>query len=298
MTDTAVAGPAHSLSGFAVRHGLHAAGQRPMLGAYLRQLWRYRHFTAAYANAQVVASITNTRLGRLWQVLTPLMNAAIYYFIFGVILGTSRGMDTSVFIAYLCTGLFIFHFTQTAVINGARSVSNNLGLIRALHFPRATLPIATTLTQAQNLLASMAVLVAIVLATGEKITPTWLSAVPALALQTTFNLGLALILARVGAKIADVKQVLPFVLRTWMYGSGVLYSVELFAEHLPPTVAQIMLANPLLVYIELMRHALVASAPDVVPLGRLWLLAAAWAVVVLIVGVIFFWRGEKEYGRG
>jgi teichoic acid transport system permease protein len=137
-----------------------------------------------------------------------------------------------------------------------------------------------------------------VLATGQPVSPRWLLAVPALVLQTGFNVGLALILARIGARVADIRQVLPFVLRTWMYASGVLYSVELFVDHLPPAVAQTMLANPLLVYIELMRHALVGPAPDVVPPGRLWLLGAGWAVVVLLAGIVYFWRGEKEYGRG
>ena len=48
-----------------------------------------------------------------------------------------------------------------------------------------------------------------------------------------FNAGLALLVARLGAKITDLKQVMPFVMRTWMYASGVLYSVENFAKHLP-----------------------------------------------------------------
>jgi teichoic acid transport system permease protein len=30
----------------------------------------------------------------------------------------------------------------------------------------------------------------------------------------------------------------------------------------------------------------------------LWLKAVGWAVVVFIVGFIYFWRGEKGYGRG
>ena len=76
----------------------------------------------------------------LWQVLTPLINAAVYYVIFGVVLNTSRDVDN--FIAYLCTGVFLFGFTQTVIQAGAQAITGNLGLIRALHFPRASLPIA------------------------------------------------------------------------------------------------------------------------------------------------------------
>jgi len=60
----------------------------------------------------------------------------------------------------------------------------------------------------------------------------------------------------------------------------------------------VLLANPLLVYIELARYALVDSGHPVGPLPRLWLLAFLWAVVAAAAGFVYFWRGEQEYGRG
>jgi teichoic acid transport system permease protein len=307
MPDTAVsavgddqrgtqARPGQSLSAVASRYGLKPAGRRPTLVAYIGQLWTYRHFITAYANARLISAFTNARLGRLWQLLTPLINAAVYYLIFGVILNTKGGIPN--FIAYLCTGLFVFGFTQSVALQGTQAITSNLGLIRALHFPRASLPIAVTLTQFQNLLVSIAVLVGIVILDGEPVTIEWLLLVPVLVLQSVFNVGMALVLARVGAKVTDLKQLLPFVMRTWMYASGVLYSVENFARHLPQAVAEVMLANPLLVYIELSRLALLETAPIASPPTRLWLMGIAWALVVGLGGFVYFWRGEQEYGRG
>jgi teichoic acid transport system permease protein len=280
----------------AERHGLSVAGARPSLPAYIRQVWSYRHFITAYANAKVAAAFTTVRLGRLWQVLTPLTNAAVYYLIFGLIVKTGHGIPN--FIAYLCTGLFVFNFTQTVVLGGIQSISGNLGLVRALHFPRASLPIALTLTQLQNLAASILVLCVIVLVTGEPITVEWLLVIPALLLQSIFNAGLAMGLARLGAKMLDLKNLVPFVMRTWMYGSGVLYSVAAFVQHLPPWAATIMKINPMLIYIELMRHALLEGAPLASPPGQAWLLATGWALLAGVGGFVYFWRGEQEYGRG
>lgn len=298
MANTAVVDPNAGLSQaqLAARYGLGVAGRRPSLVEYTRRLWSYRHFTTAYANARLVASFSGTRLGQLWQVLTPLTNAAVYFLIFGVVIGTNDTVPN--FIPYLCTGLFIFNFTQAVVLAGVQSITGNLGLIRALHFPRACLPIAVTLTQFQNLLASMAVLAVIVLVTGEPLTVEWLLIVPALLLQSVFNAGAAMAVARLGSKLTDLKQVIPFVMRTWMYASGVLYSTALFEEHLPGAVTRLMHFNPLLVYIELAREALVDSAPLAVPATQLWLLGAAWALVVGVGGFVYFWRGEQEYGRG
>jgi teichoic acid transport system permease protein len=280
----------------ALRHGLQPAGRLPRLGEYIGQLWHYRHFITAYANARIIAGFTTTQLGRLWQLLTPLINAAVYYLIFGVILNTKSGIPN--FIAYLCTGLFVFAFSQSVVLQGTQAITGNLGLIRALHFPRASLPIAVTLTQFQNLLVSMIVLVGIVIADGEPVTLQWLLIMPALLLQSLFNAGLGLAVARLGAKFLDLKQLVPFVMRTWMYGSGVLYSVENFAKHLPGPVAEVMLANPLLVYIELARYALLETAPIASTPTRLWLLGVGWALLAVVGGFLYFWRGEQEYGRG
>jgi teichoic acid transport system permease protein len=298
MTETALAGPesAQPMRELAERHGLSVAGARPSFPEYVRRLWRYRHFTAYYANAKLVATFSNARLGQLWQVLTPLANAAVYFLIFGVILNVKSSVPN--FIAYLCTGLFIFQFTATVVQTGTTSISGNLGLIRALYFPRACLPIAVMLQQLQSLIAAMVVLIFIILVTGEPITVEWLFLAPMLLLQSVFNAGLGMVVARLGAKVTDLKQLMPFIMRAWMYGSGVLYSVENFEEHLPGWANAIVEVNPLLVYIELARHALMESSPLTSSPMRLWMLGAVWAVGIGIVGFVFFWRGEQEYGRG
>ena len=192
----------------------------------------------------------------------------------------------------------MFTFTQTALVTGTQSITNNLGLIRALHFPRASLPISVTFTQFEHLIASMVVLIGIILVTGEPVTLTWLLVVPALLLQSVFNVGLTLIVARIGSKVTDLKQIMPFITRTWMYASGVLYSVTLFEEHLPRYAAELLRINPLLVYIELVRDALLASTVLASPPWQLWLLGSGWALLVGAAGYIYFWRGEKEYGRG
>ncbi|MEU5564220.1 ABC transporter permease [Micromonospora musae] len=298
MANTALADPDAGLTQaqLAARYGLRVAGERPSLADYSRRLWHYRHFIAAYANAKLVASYSNARLGQLWQVLTPLTNAAVYFLIFGIVLKQNSIPN---FIAYLCTGLFIFNFTQTAAQNGTQAISGNLGLIRALHFPRACLPLAITVTQFQQLLGSLVVLLAIVLVTGEPITFAWLILVPAVLLQTIFNAGLTMAVARMGAKVSDLRQVMPFVMRAWMYGSGVLYSVALFEESLPGWATRLVEFNPMLVYIELARIALLEEAPVLnSSLPQLWLVATGWAIVMGVGGYLYFWRGEQEYGRG
>jgi teichoic acid transport system permease protein len=304
VVSTTSVGPEAGLSGaeLATRYGLAVAGARPGIVKYTRQLWSYRNFIVTYASSIISASFSKARLGRLWQVLTPLSNAAVYYLIFGVLVGTKR--DVPNFITYLCIGIFTFLFTSASAVQGVQSVTKNLAMIRALHFPRATVSLATTWTQLQNFLAAMVVLLAIALATHEPISHTWIYMPPCIALQLMFNTGLGFACARIGAKIPDLKQLAPFVTRTWMYMSGVLYSATKFDANLPGPLATVAKLNPAVVYIDIMRHALLrrfANSPAyawVWPPMVTWALAIGWAVVALAAGYIYFWRGEEEYGRG
>jgi teichoic acid transport system permease protein len=287
------------LAALAARHGLTVSGARPSLPQYIRQLWARRHFISAFATAKLTATYSQAKLGQVWQVMTPLLNAAVYYFIFGVLLGTKNGVPD--YIPFLVTGVFVWTFTQSSIMAGTRAISGNIGLVRALHFPRAALPISFCLQQLQQLLFSMAALVVILLIVGVPPAVSWVLAVPALVLQFVFNAGVSMVLARIGAKTPDIAQLMPFVLRTWMYVSGVMWSIEnLLQRHgdWPVWLDDVLRANPAAVYIDLMRFALIDTftASQLPP--HVWAWAVGWAVLAGAGGFIYFWKAEETYGRG
>ncbi|MFJ2608999.1 ABC transporter permease [Streptomyces sp. NPDC091279] len=280
------------------RHGLTVSGARPSLVQYVRQLLNRRHFILAFSRAKLTAQYSQAKLGQLWQVATPLLNAAVYFFIFGLILKADRGMPRHVYIPFLVTGVFVFTFTQSSVMAGVRAISGNLGLVRALHFPRASLPISFALQQLQQLLFSMIVLFAVAVGFGSMPTLSWLLILPALTLQFLFNTGLALIMARAGAKTPDLAQLMPFVMRTWMYASGVMFSIPVMLADKPQWVATVLQWNPASIYMDLMRFALIedyaaANLPD-----HVWAAAGGWALLFAVGGFVYFWKAEERYGRG
>jgi teichoic acid transport system permease protein len=316
------------LAELAARYGLRPSSARPGLVDYMRLVWQRRHFITAYATARNVSMYTEARLGQLWQVLTPLLNSAVYYLIFGILFEQKRGIAH--YLAYLVTGVFIFAFTERSIVVGSTVMRANLPLIRALHFPRACLPLAYVMVELQQLLLSMIVMFAIVLGVGEPLTWYWLFMVPALLLQATFNVGACMIMARLGAGAQDFSQLIPFLTRIWRYFAGVMYSLTSLPSYatLPTFAKDIISLNPAAVYISLARYAIMATqrtdAPGAKPYNAglcaefhaklnpplqaychasittsdLWLAGIGWAVVTLIVGVLFFWQAETKYGRG
>ena len=276
-------------------HGMSRAGARPPLPTYIRDLWGRRHFIVSYTRASNAAMYSSSFLGQIWQVLTPLLNAAVYYLIFGYLLKTKRAIPN--YIGFLTIGIFVFTYMQNSIIQGARSVTTNLNIIRALHFPRASLPLGTTAIAFQQLLASLIALLPIVLLSGEPIRPSWLLLAPILLLESVFALGCALIIARIGAAIPDTSQFLPFLLRTWLYLSGIFYSITVFTRGKPHWVRVVLELNPGALYPELVRHALLVH-PGSRLTPHVWAAATGWAVFAIVVGLVYFWLGEETYGRG
>lgn len=290
--------PSAELARLAAAHGLTLSGARPTLPRYIAELWDRRHFVTAYATARMQATYSTAKLGQLWHLVTPLLNAAVYYFIFGIVMKASNGVPD--YVPFLITGIFVWDFIGSSINAGTRAVHSNRGLVRALHFPRASLPISTVVQLFQQLLVTMGALVVLLLAFGQRPAWSWFLAVPALLLMAVFAAGCAMVMARIGSKSPDVSQLMPFVLRTWMYSSGVMWSIDqmLKSDHLPHHwVLTLLKLNPAAVYIDLMRFALIdsfkptRSRPTCGPRHRL---GPARGVG----GFIWFWKAEEEYGRG
>ncbi len=295
---TAVPEPVPAPDGQAVRAlvdqwGLTSSSARQPIRSYIRELWTRRDFIIALGSGRKSAQYRDTSLGRLWQVLGPILNAIVYYFIFGVLLQTSKGVEN--FPAFLIIGVFTFTYTQRVVTGGTKAIANNRNIIRAIHFPRAVMPLSVIVQEVQQQVVSLGVLAIIVLLTGEPVTWLWLGVVPAVLLQTIFNVGLCMMVARWTAASRDVAQLVPFVMQTWRYLSGVMFSIPVFTADLAPWVEKVMYLNPMTEYIELMRGCLLVdySTPQ-----YLWAFAAGWAVIFLVVGFLVFYRAEESYSRG
>lgn len=239
----------------------------------------------------------NTTLGNLWHLLNPMLLIAVYYLVFGVLLGTRRGSDN--FIGFLSIGVFTYQWASKTITGGARTIVSNEGLIRSLQFPRALLPISSALREALTFLPSLGVMVVVMLATGEPVTWGWLLIVPVALLQGCFGLGAGFLAARAADRFRDTLNLLPFVFRLLFYGSGILYAVDerFHGAFENPWVVRAFLANPFYCFVSLWRHAMMSSQ-SIQHVPAMWLSATLWAVALLLVGLLVFRRGEKEYGRG
>lgn len=270
--------------------GLTEVGTRPRLGPYLAETWRLRTFALRLAGSRLISGLLPNRLGVLWIVLKPLALAIVYGTIFNFILaGAARPAN---FVPYLIVGVFVFEFFTGSFGNGSKAITNNSKLVQSFGFPRVLLPIAVVAEQAMKMIPVVLLLGILLLVLGEPITWSWLLIIPILATMGVFNLGVALIVARVSVRTRDIQQLVPIINRILFYASGIFFNVDGALANFPTalTIAHLI---PTYEFISLARDVLLAgySAPLLA-----WVAAPIWALVMVVGGVIYFWQGEPRYG--
>jgi len=272
------------------KFGLHRVGARPSLGDYLRQTWERREFIYELAKARVQKQNQQNRLGMLWVVLKPTLNAIMYGVIFGVLQGDKKGPDFPVFVII---GVFLFEFFTSSMNGGAKSITGNSALVQSLSFPRLSLPVAQITQNILTLMPMVAVMFIYAMILGTTPKWSWFGIIPLIAIFSVFNIGVALMCARITVHVRDFTQILPLISRMLFYTSGVLFSVDRILNHWPWLVL-VFDYHPLYQTLQLAR-AMIMNNADYNPMG--WLVVSAWALVILVVGLVYFWKAEERYGR-
>jgi teichoic acid transport system permease protein len=265
----------------------------PSTREYLQQMWARRSFAVAMPIEEVRSTHQDTLLGNIWHLANPMLSVAVYYLVFGVILDASGRIEN--YVLWLMIGVFAFGLTSRSVLAGATSISANQGLMRAMRFPRALIPVSTVIGRLLTFGFELGVLMIVALATGEGLNRNLLGLPAIVALHSALNLGGAFIAARLNDSYRDVQQVIPFVFRLLMYVSGVMFSVQAYVDEETEHwwLSRLIELNPMVQILDMYRWAIMGNAIDPMRVVE----TGAMSLVLLVFGFWYFRANELQYGR-
>lgn len=226
-----------------------------------------------------------TAMGALWVVLQPLMTAAIFSILFGVFVKVpSDGLPYVVF-AYPATALWTL-FAQ-AFERGNSSLLLEERLITKVYFPRLVIPMAASMSTMADFAIAALLIIPIVFAFGIGIEPRILLAIVAIPPVLMVSSSLGVLFASLSIRYRDFRQLAPFLIQLWFYGTPVVYSLRVVPErfHLP------ILLNPVSAPVLLFRHAFTGS--DLPPTWSVWT-SYLISTILLVVAVIVFRKVERR----
>lgn len=274
------------------RSSLRSLNYRPTFSTYLKELWENRYFMVAYARSSAFGDGRGTFFGRLWMILNPAFQIAIYGLIFGVVLRTHRGIDN--FVGFLTIGVVFFRFLIAGINGGSSLIQRNRNLIGSFQFPRATIPISSSIRAAlDNLIPGLVAICAALLFQWNKGISWTIVLVPILFIMMhVWAAGAMMITARFTAFFPDGRNFLRLVTQGLFFISGVFFSLDRFSGSIALSTA--MKINPLYQFLHAIRQC---TLDGIVPSTLQWLYLSGWTLLVFVFGLVYFWGAEERYAH-
>jgi teichoic acid transport system permease protein len=259
------------------------AGLPPLI-RYWKSLWSRRTFIAEYSRSELREQHFNSLFGQLWLILNPLLLSAVYFFLIIIIQGSS---DETRY-AHLTATLFLFYLVANSLTGGVKSITAGQRLILNTAFPRIMLPISAVVIAVAKFLPTLLVFLIIRTVFGLPYTWEMFWAIPILLITIFLALGLAITISCINVYFRDISSFLPYLTRTLLYLSPVLYE----ASALKPELLAIEAFNPLFPILDSWSRVLVhGQAPE----GSSLFTGLAWAAGVFLIGTYVFLSREREF---
>jgi ABC-type polysaccharide/polyol phosphate export permease len=259
-------------------------------------LLRHRQLVQDFAWRDLRARYKGSVLGFAWNFLNPLLQLAVYYLLFGVLLPVPRltaGGEAPAYgyAVFLFTGLLPWTYFASSLQAGASAVLANAGLVKKVRLPLPVLPAAAVLSSLANFALGLVVLAAVLVVAGVPPHLTLVYVPLIVAVQTILNLGFAYALSALAVFFRDVLHILGILLTLWYFLTPVIFPLASVAQN-HPTEAALLRLNPMTpIVVSYQRVVLDGLAPE-----WAWLAySAAFALVVFFGGFAFYRRASASF---
>lgn len=252
----------------------------------LRDVWEHRELLWFLAWRDIKVRYKQTLIGAAWAMLKPIMSMLVFSLIFGTLIGVDSGVVP--YPVFVYSGLLTWNLFASALGQSGSSLVSNASLISKVYFPRLVLPIASVVVALLDFLVALLVLVVLMLAYGIVPGPTVLILPLFVALALATALGVGLWLSALEIKYRDVGHTVPFLTQFWLFITPVIYPSSV----IPAQWRWLYSLNPMVGVVEGFRWSLLGNgrAP-----GVSLILSVAVMLVVLVSGLVFFKRSERQF---
>ena len=203
-----------------------------------------------------------SHLGLLWALLNPVLMLALYFTVFGFILGGNLGAlpdeTPTDFALAIFLGLILYQLVAETLVVAPSMIVNNPNMVKKVVFPLEILPLAHLGAIWFNTLISLTLLLAGAAIFGRGLTLTGLLWLPViLAPLALLSIGVGWLFSALGVFFRDFTQAMPFFTQILLYVSLVFFPVG----KVPAALMLFLKWNPLLHTIQLARSAVLWELP-------------------------------------
>ena len=177
-------------------------------------------------------------LGYIWSIASPLLYAALYYFVFKIIMK----VETENYPIFLICSLFPWQWFSNSVGVGPMTFLGNAPIIKKTLFPRNLISFVAVLQDAIHFAITLPVVLLFLYIFHMTPHWSWLLYLPLLlVVQFAITYSLNLFIATVNLFFRDLERIVQLAMTLLFYGTPVLYNEQL----IPEKYQWILYANPM-----------------------------------------------------
>ncbi len=195
---------------------------------YLKDIYRYRELLYFFAWRDLLVRYKQAFFGVTWALLRPLLNMAVFAFLFGRIAKFPSG-DIS-YPLFVLAAMLPWQLFANSIIDTCNSLVNNATLVSKVYFPRMLIPLSQIIVQYLEFAITMGLLLLLGAFFGGIDLLTLLAFPFALILLTLLCMGIGFWLSALTVQYRDFRIVVPFVVQFGMFLSPVGYGTFLVPE--------------------------------------------------------------------
>ena len=229
-------------------------------------------------------------LGILWNVITPILQLAIYTVVFSSIMKVKPGPEegTSSFVAFLFCGLIPWNAFAETVQRSGGVVIENASLIKKIKFPTEVLVVYLAISSFIHQLIALSFFFVLLLVLGQFPHLRLLLLPAVFVVQFFLTVGLAMFVSAINVYVRDVSHIMGLVMMVWFFGTPIVYPLSLVPERL----RVVMQLNPMTGLVTLYRNLFLSSSNLDIRMMAALLVSSA---VFFLVGYTVFMRHKDEF---
>lgn len=225
-----------------------------------------------------------TILGMLWSIIGPLMTLAVMALVFT----NFFGRNTPHYVIYLFCGNLLFSYFKESTFTGMTSLYDNASIFSKINVPKYMFLLSKNVAALINFAINLAIMFVFVAIDGIHFSWKFIMLLYPIGCLIVFNLGTGLILSALYMMFKDTKYLYDIFTLLLMYVSAIFYNINAYSEE----VQRLFYLNPIYVYIRYFRKIIIENT---IPQLSFHLLAAAYAIIVLVIGMLIYKKNNYKF---
>lgn len=220
------------------------------------QHFRNIHRIFSITRYERIAENRESELGGLWNILSPMIQIATYWLVFGLGIRGGAPVSDIPYIQWMLAGLVPWFFLSACIRKGTNAILSKITILEKMNFPTSILITTTVASELITHLITFVIIYSLFLLQGYTPRLENLMILYYLFCATAFSISFGLVFSVLTMLKRDVKNLVSSCMRMLFYVTPILWTTE----KLPLLLQNLIKLNPLFYIVEGYRSSLFPSA--------------------------------------